>query len=301
MSFVKYQHVERFGATEVEGIERGTCFVFPKIDGTNASVWIDENGQFSCGSRNRELDRENDNAGFCNYAVGNAALIGYLLKYPTHRLYGEWLVPHSLKTYRDNAWRKFYVFDVCIDSDDGVEYVPYSEYVPLLEEFGIDYIPLLAEVVNGTRDQFYALLEKNQFLIKDGEGAGEGIVIKNYGYKNKYGRTTWAKIVRSEFRDVHAKTMGAAVITGGKIVEEEIVEKFCTTAFIEKEYSKIVSEENGWSSKYIPRLLNTVFYSLVKEECWNFVKEFKNPTVDFKLLLRITTEAIKKAKPEVFS
>ena len=40
MEFLKYQHVERVGTSEVENIELGTCYVFPKIDGTNASIWI---------------------------------------------------------------------------------------------------------------------------------------------------------------------------------------------------------------------------------------------------------------------
>ena len=41
MEFKKYQHIERLGTLEVEGIELGTCYVFPKIDGTNGSnlVW----------------------------------------------------------------------------------------------------------------------------------------------------------------------------------------------------------------------------------------------------------------------
>lgn len=298
--FVKYQHIERFGTDETNGIEIGMCHVFPKIDGTNSSVWLDENGQLCAGSRNRELSLDNDNAGFLAEAVKSPQIIGYLLKHPTHRIFGEWLVPHSLKTYRDDSWRKFYVFDVCIDGKDGFEYIPYEEYVPLLEEYDIDYVPLLAYVNNGTRDQFYSLLDKNQFLIKDGQGAGEGIVIKNYTYKNKYGRTTWGKIVRSEFREIHSKTMGAPIVTGAKMVESEIVEKFCTNALIEKEYSKIVSENDGWSSKFIPRLLNTVFYSLICEETWNMLKEFKLPTIDFKLLQRLTTDKIKKEKAEIF-
>ena len=32
MDFRKYQHIERFGTTEVDGIELGKCYVFPKID-----------------------------------------------------------------------------------------------------------------------------------------------------------------------------------------------------------------------------------------------------------------------------
>ena len=41
--FIRYMHVEKFNTAEVEGIEIGTCYVFPKLDGTNASLWVDEN------------------------------------------------------------------------------------------------------------------------------------------------------------------------------------------------------------------------------------------------------------------
>ena len=30
-------------------------------------------------------------------------------------------------------------------------------------------------------------LEENKYLIKDGEGCGEGVVIKNYDFINKFG------------------------------------------------------------------------------------------------------------------
>ena len=56
----------------------------------------------------------------------------------------------------------------------------------------------------------------------------------------------------------------------------------------------------GWNSKYIPRLLMTVFYDLVNEETWNIVKEFKQPTIDFKRLYGLTVLRTKELKPEVF-
>ena len=62
MEFKKYQHVERYGTTEVENIEVGMTYVFPKIDGTNSSVWLDNKGIVQCGSRNRQLSLEKDNA-----------------------------------------------------------------------------------------------------------------------------------------------------------------------------------------------------------------------------------------------
>ena len=81
MEFKRYQHVERFGTTEVEGIEMGTCYVFPKIDGTNSSVWIGADGQVHAGSRNRELSLDNDNAGFLNAICKDVRILEYLKKH----------------------------------------------------------------------------------------------------------------------------------------------------------------------------------------------------------------------------
>ena len=103
MEFKKYQHLERFGTTEVKQIELGTCHVFPKLDGTNASVWLDENGEVQAGSRKRHLSLDFDNAGFYAWVKEQSNILEYLKENPTHRLYGEWLVPHSLKTYREDA------------------------------------------------------------------------------------------------------------------------------------------------------------------------------------------------------
>lgn len=303
--FKKYQHIERFGTMEVEGIEFGTCHVFPKIDGTNGSVWLTDHG-VRFGSRKRSLTFEYDNAGFYFDMAENRGLKDFFIVNPRLRLFGEWLIPHSLKTYREDAWRKFYVFDVVRDlpeelpSGEKFEYLTYEEYQPLMEEFGIDYIPCIAKYDNGNYEAFIKCLEGNTFLIEDGKGDGEGIVIKNYQYKNKYGRTTWAKIVTSEFREKHDKAMGPAEKSARIAAEEHIIADFCTTALIEKVYGNIVAECDGWSSKFIPRLLNTVYYELVSEECWNFVKKFKNPMVNFKRLQQLVTIKIKTSKPELF-
>ena len=299
IGFIKYQHIERLGTDETQGIENGMCYVFPKIDGTNSQLWFvktgAESGRLMAGSRNRQLELNNDNAGFYNWAYEQDNIYDFFKKYPDLRLYGEWLIPHSLKTYKDNAWRNFYVFDVM----DGYRYLPYEEYAALLEPFGIEYIPPLCKVENPTYERLIAQLEKNGYLIEDGKGIGEGIVIKNYDYKNKFGRVTWAKIVSNEFKAKHAKWQ-ITEIKEAKVIEQEICGKFVTKSLIEKEYAKIVTECDGWSSKYIPRLINTVFYCLVKEDCWNIIKEFKNPTIDYKKLQFFTTSRIKKEMSHLF-
>lgn len=300
MNFKEYQHIERFGTSEVDNIELGTCFVFSKIDGTNSSIWTGDDNKIHGGSRKRELSLEKDNAGFYEAILKNNNTTDYLKKHPTHRLFGEWLVPHSLKTYRDDAWRRFYIFDVCIDKEDGgLEYIPYDIYQPLLEEFNLDYISPVRIIKNGNFEYFLKCLDENTFLIKDGSGTGEGIVIKNYDFYNKYGRQTWAKIVTSEFKEKHYKAMGAPV-SENKMIEEEIIDNFVTAAFVEKEYEKLVEEKGGWISQYIPMLLGKVFYELIHEEMWNIIKKFKNPKIDFKTLNVMTISKIKSVKSDIF-
>lgn len=299
MGFKKYTHLERFGSSEVSMIEIGNCHIFPKIDGTNGSIWI-EGGEVQAGSRNRHLSIDQDNAGFLAWAQQQDNIKHFLSEHPTLRLYGEWLVPHSLRTYRESAWRKFYVFDVVQDlPNDETSYLSFEEYKPLLDRYGIDYIPPLCVIKNTNYDQLVAQLEKNVFLIEDGKGFGEGIVIKNYGFKNKYGRTAFAKIVTSEFKEQHSKVMRSNIMNGTKMIEEEISEKYVTKALCEKVLAKI-DNESGWSSKQIPRLLNTVYYDLVKEDCWEFTKEFKNPVINFKTLQHFTFQKVKENLPQLF-
>lgn len=295
--FKKYQHLERFGTTEVEQIELGECYVFPKIDGTNASVWI-ENGIVKAGSRNRELTLENDNAGFYEWVLSQDNIKRFLIENPSHRLYGEWLVPHTLKTYREDSWRKFYVFDVVNDLNDDL-HLHYSEYKPLLDLHDVEYVPPISIIRNGSYEQFINHLMKNVFLIEDGKGYGEGIVLKNYSYKNKFNKQVWAKIVTSEFKEKHQKVMGASEINGTILVEEEIANKYITNALCEKTYAKI-NLQDGFNSKKIPQLLNTIYYDFIKEESWNFIKEHKNPTINFKTLQRFVFCKIKSELKHLF-
>ena len=134
----------------------------------------------------------------------------------------------------------------------------------------------------------------------DGKGNGEGIVIKNYAYENRFGNVTWAKIVTTTFKEKHVKEMGPTIMNGEKMVEQEIVDIFVTQEMVDKVFAKIVNEESGWNSKYIPRLLQSVFYDLVNEEIWNIIKKLKNPIINFKTLHSITVLEIKKLKQELF-
>ena len=296
-SFKPYMHVERFGTGEVEGIEHGTCFVFPKIDGTNASVWLGDDGEVKAGSRTRQLSLDSDNAGFLAWVQQQDNLKAYLQANPTHRLFGEWLVPHTLKTYRKDAWRRFWIFDVQAADET---YISYDVYNVQLEAFKLDYVVPMFRAENIHFEYLLEALKKNTFLIEEGSGIGEGIVVKNYDFVNKYGRITWAKVVRQEFKEENAKTFGINTIGLMAPVEKRIVDKFVTDAMIDKVMDKIVNEVGTWESKYIPRLLNTVFYDLIREETWEFLKEFNLPSMSFQSLKAYTIQRVKTYKKELF-
>jgi len=305
--FRPYMHVEKYGNDEVRGIELGKLFIFPKLDGTNASVWSvpdgDSKWRYQCGSRTRTLSRESDNAGFlatCEESEGDGLgfkLLTFVNRYPNLRLYGEWLVPHTLKTYRDDVWRRFWVFDVF--NDETNTYLNYETYQPLLDGCGLDYMPPLATIKGGDYEYFIHVLNQNVFGIKDGQGVGEGVVLKNYEFVNEFGNTVWAKIIQNEFKEQHHRLMGSPE-TERKIVEEEIANVYITESLCTKTYAKIVNEKQGWTSKYIPELLGRVFHDLITEELWQVIKTEKSITINFGMLKHFTIARIKSILPHLF-
>jgi len=294
MDFQKYQHVERIGSDEVDGLLVGECHVFPKIDGTNGSVWWDDG--IHAGSRNRVLAPDADNAGFLAAVMKNEALCTLAADLAGHIIYGEWLVPHTLKTYRDEAWRQFYVFDVFDVTRD--RYVPYEDYWVGCESNGVHYIPLLEKVTNPSDDHLQMLVKRNRYLLQDGAGSGEGIVIKRYDFVNHWGRCTWGKIVRNEFKEENAKVFGVPDVTMQPI-EAKIIAAFVTPGRVAKIKEKM-REDGPLASRRIPELLNRTWHNLITEEMWNIVMKFKRAKIDFGRLNQFCVQRVKELTPELF-
>lgn len=276
MSFRKYMHIERLGNQAVHGILDGKVYVFPKIDGTNASIWL-EDGELKAGSRNREINEVQDNAGFYKWVQENKEhFLPFFEKNPDYTLYGEWLVPRTLKTYHEDAWRHFYIFDVlCQDFD---KCVPFDVYAEALEEVGLSYILPMAILDSPSVQEVVDLCEDNKYLIA--EGVGEGVVAKRYDFINRYGEQKWAKVIAEEFY----KTKGERVrtITTNDGLEALIADEILTVAFVQKEKAKIDLE--GWDKSKIGKLLGTIWHEFITEELWDILKKYKSPTINFKLL-----------------
>ena len=289
MKFSRYQHIERLGDEHVEGILNGKVYIFPKIDGTNTQIYLGDDGEMKVGNRMNQLSKDFDSYHSYEILSAKEKYKKFLLAHPDLRLFGEFLVPIHIKAYQKDAWKKFYVFDVM----RGEKYLTYEEYVSLLEEYGIEYIPLMTTLDNPTPEQVCELCDKGKFLLMEG-GNPEGIVIKRYDFVSRFKKTVWAKVISAEFK----KKSNISSIGGTP--EEKIIFKYVTESFINKEYAKLVNEVGEWNKKMIPRFLNTLWHTLIVEEMWNIVRKLKNPTIDFQMLYNEVVKEVKKVKPEIF-
>lgn len=300
MYYKSYQHVEKLGSSEVEGILNGRVYLFYKIDGTNACVWMKDDGTLGFGSRRRELNMVEDNAGFMTAIMTQPEnekvlkdLKAFLTEHPNYIIYGEWLVKHTLKSYKNDAWKQFYIFDIY----DTVEnkYLPYYVYESWFNLLykNLKYIPLIESLENPTEDDIKLRLGKTgDFLCA--EGLGEGIVIKNYDYTNKYGRRIWAKVLTEDFRTTKTKVRSDNAAQKDEHPIEYKIINLMTVEHVLKEKAKIEERYNGWSDKYILELLNRVFNEFWRDNWEIILKKLRMPSIDFKKLKQLSDNFVKE-------
>lgn len=87
IEFNKFEKIPRFSRD---------CVITEKIDGTNAQIYIGENGEFLTGSRNRWITPKDDNFGFSKWAHENKE---ELLTLGVGRHFGEWWGQGILRNY----------------------------------------------------------------------------------------------------------------------------------------------------------------------------------------------------------
>jgi len=172
-------------------------------------------------------------------------------------------VPHTVK-YISEACKKFYVFDAIEFGSENEEghatYYRYNTLVDLLSSSKLEHVPYITL----TSELFIKLLPTiltyspyiptfNFLLEPSGECKGEGIVIKNYDYKNPFGRSVWCKLINHEFykqKDSKRKERKPKVINDYTL-ENEFLEKNLTDHLLSKQYHKLESKDNSRLGEYI--------------------------------------------------
>ena len=111
--YKKYDKILNKGFQLSDFVETG-IEVTEKLDGSNASFTYDADAKkVRVFSRNQELTENNNLNGFYQYVQEfvkdfNDLQIATLSDYT---IFGEWLTKHTV-TYKDEAYNKFYAFDV---------------------------------------------------------------------------------------------------------------------------------------------------------------------------------------------
>jgi hypothetical protein len=107
------------------------CVITEKIDGTNASVCIGEDGSFLVGSRTRWITPDDDNFGFARWAFEHEAELRGL---GIGRHFGEWWGQGIQRRYGLNE-KRFSLFNVARwgdDSDSEIKRPACCHVVPVL-------------------------------------------------------------------------------------------------------------------------------------------------------------------------
>ena len=118
------------------------CVITEKIDGTNACIFIGEDGEFLVGSRTRWITPENDNHGFARWAHEHK---DELLKLGPGRHFGEWWGQGIQRGYGLKE-KRFSLFNTSRWMDDAVR-PACCHVVPVLYEGVFDSTEIYSALV----------------------------------------------------------------------------------------------------------------------------------------------------------
>jgi len=289
MNFRKYDKIIRLGKDETAGILEGICHLEEKIDGANTSAWLDETGFMRLGSRTRQLGSEEFN-GFVKYMYNYQPIQNYLNENPTHIVYGEWLVRHTV-AYKETAYKKWYMYDIW----DGEKYIEAPNVMEIGKIFDILTVPFLGEFTNPTLEQIMEFVGKTEFGDR-----GEGVVIKNHNFVNQFGDKCYAKIVTESFKEDNAVVFGGNNKYSDTYEEVYVVNKYMTLPRVTKIMSKLQPEINEkLDLKHIPRIMGSCYHDMIQECSWEIAKRGKK--IDYKVLERIANKKSKQIYMDVLS
>ena len=284
----RYTHIERFGNEEVEGLLDGEVIVQTKIDGSNLTVaWYEETG-LVIATRNQVIYKGKNDPPMAT--TGFKGAVEYVLKHDGIQtmaalgfiLRGEWLIHHS-NAYDKEKYGHLYLFDVQWRTG---AYVHPDQWTASAEEHGVRYIPILARY---NRPSVEMLVELTKGPDEFGAKQKEGVVIKRYDFTNKYGRTTWGKLVSADFTEKMHAAMGAI---NDDPLEIRFVARVVTHEFIMKTIGTL--EQDVYGRKLViqdmPRVLGTVWHDAFVEELWDFVKREKVAEFSFRTARKLAEQ-----------
>jgi hypothetical protein len=230
----KFTDVVRLGHKNTIGVlgEGDHIVIQEKIDGANASFRRVGNDLVAF-SRNNQLSEENTLGGFYQFVKELNIQIGEGLIF-----FGEWLNPHKVK-YPEHQ-KKFFLFDI-YDIVNG-KYLPWETVKAVGTSLGLNLVPVFYEGEYKGFDHLQSFVGKTELGGMLGDiPTGEGIVVKNVTYEDRFGNQMYVKLVTDAFREVQSQK--APKDPKVEATQEQVfVDQVVTEARIEKFLHKFVDE-----------------------------------------------------------
>lgn len=308
-TFIGYNHVYRYDKEDVEGyLNEDHIFIQPKTDGSNSSIYYDGN-DFVVQSRKRVISLGKDNGGFANYILGSqdniaTAVRNFCVDHPFVCVYGEWVgglngqkFIGTIKYYLHGGFFVFDIRDINHKFDDEFVSGHYGYYTPddqiykdfastLVDEDGFSHMtPNIAILNHPTFDDVLNLAQNCHWNVPEDKNV-EGVVLKAYSYKDKWGHHQFAKIVLKEYLESkHAKdkTYKTPPLVEGE-VERQILDEIMNDAKMEKTKNKVEIVLGDWKedNKHINFYFSLLFHDVIEEDITvKLLKRYGFPTIDF--------------------
>lgn len=237
MTQKKFTDVVRMGHKTTQGVFHidDPITITEKIDGANAS-FKREGDKVLAFSRNNHLDESSDLGGFYQWVQANIdptkLLEGVIM-------FGEWLNPHKVK-YAPEHTKTFILF--AIFNEFTQEYVSFSMVKDEARRLNLKLVPVFYEGVYQSYEHLQSFVGKTELGgTLGGETTGEGIVVVNYDYKDRYGDQVFTKMVVDKFAEVQHQKSPRDPNTP-ETIEALWVKDNMTKARIEKLLLKLVDE-----------------------------------------------------------
>lgn len=198
MAIRSYPKVYNLGHAAITGMFDDPVIVEEKIDGSQFSFMLCENGAIECRSHHQSI--VNDHAGMFAEAVDTVRALAGELK-PGWVYRGEYLQrpKHNTIAYDRIPNGHIMIFDINTGEE---KYLPYDMKQAEAQRLGLECVPLLFRGIVKDWQQFAEYLERDSVL---GGSKVEGVVAKNYVRFGRDGKALMGKYVSEVFKEKNRK------------------------------------------------------------------------------------------------
>lgn len=265
----KYMSIVRYGKSGTQDIvkEGDHISITEKIDGANASFTLDNGNSLgvSCYSRNKQLDELDRLRGFYDWINNNIIPIKEKLN-PNYRYIGEWLCSHKIQ-YKQDAYYNFYLFSIWDEETE--QYLHDSVIKNEAMRLGLKTPQYFYEGEYISFEHLMSFVGKSDLTLEP--NTGEGIVVKNVNYTDRFGKQVFVKLVSERFAEVQKQKLPKNPNKDNAFITS--VKSVLTKARVEKLLYKLLDEQLiaedysiGDMGNILKLLNNRVIEDITKEE-----------------------------------